>query len=288
MSEPIDLKTWAEREIRRFLEDSPSNTLGNPSREKAWDDFLVGFSSGDDPLYQKYKRYVGPFHWTPLEIFKLTFPGINADPSQLSVISWILPQREATKADNRKEIKYPSERWVRNRILGEQCNRDLRSHLQSALRRLDFPAVSPMLSPEWSRKNSKTYTYASTWSERHAAYAAGLGTFGLSDGLITSKGKAVRIGSVVVKACIDPTPRPYNDHHEYCLFFSQGICGRCIERCPVGAITEKGHDKIICRTHVRGAAADHARHAYDFEGYGCGLCQTGIPCESKIPRPQDV
>ena len=37
----------------------------------------------------------------------------------------------------------------------------------------------------------------STWSERHVAYAAGLGTFGLSRGLITARGIAMRCGSVV-------------------------------------------------------------------------------------------
>jgi hypothetical protein len=36
--------------------------------------------------------------------------------------------------------------------------------------------------------------YASSWSERHAAHAAGLGTFGLCDGLITAKGKAMQGG----------------------------------------------------------------------------------------------
>ena len=38
---------------------------------------------------------------------------------------------------------------------------------------------------------SEKYAYASTWSERHAAYAAGLGTFGLSDGLITAAGQGM-------------------------------------------------------------------------------------------------
>lgn len=31
-------------------------------------------------------------------------------------------------------------------------------------------------------------TFGSNWSERHAAYVCGLGTFGLSKGLITDKG----------------------------------------------------------------------------------------------------
>jgi hypothetical protein len=34
------------------------------------------------------------------------------------VISWVLPQREATKADNRAQDLYPSERWVMARFPG--------------------------------------------------------------------------------------------------------------------------------------------------------------------------
>ena len=58
-------------------------------------------------------------------------------------------------------------------------------------------AVAPLLSPHWARSDQGPYAPCSNWSERHAAYAAGLGTFGLCDGLITPVGKAMRTGSVV-------------------------------------------------------------------------------------------
>ena len=45
-------------------------------------------------------------------------------------------------------------------------------------------------------KMSEKYGMASCWSERHAAFVSGLGTFGLCDGLITPVGKAMRCGSV--------------------------------------------------------------------------------------------
>ena len=149
-------------------------------------------------------------------------------------------------------------------------------------------ALAPMLSDQWKRKKSDTYVFASTWSERHAAYASGLGTFGLCDGLITPLGKAMRTGSVVAHIKIPPTQRPYSDHHAYCLWFTQGICGKCISRCPVDALDESGHDKIKCRAHIRPATADYVKSNYGFDGYGCGLCQTNVPCESKIPTRKDV
>jgi len=279
-----DSGSWIEGIIRDFLKGSPDNTLQDPTGEKAFEDMIVGFSSGDDPLFDAYKEHVGPFHWTPWEIFTRTFPERVAAPDELTVISWILPQREATKADNRKEERYPSERWARARIYGEEANVKLRKQVVAVLRKAGYEAVAPMLSPQWERKKSDRFTFASTWSERHAAYASGLGTFGLCDGLITLKGKAMRTGSVVTRLRIPPTSRPYTEHHAYCLFFKDGSCGECIARCPVGAISKRGHDKLKCLSHLRPTTADYVKARYHFDGYGCGLCQKKVPCESGIPE----
>jgi len=283
-----DLGEWLESVVKDFVDTSPDNTLKNSENEKAWADPLVGFSRGDDPLYDDYRNMIGPFHWTPWEIFNKTFPEITVGPDQLTVISWVLPHLEQIKSDNRNETAYPAERWARARIYGEQVNEMLRSRVETVLQEAGFEAVAPMLSPLWKRETSRRYGFASTWSERHAAYASGLGTFGLCDGLITAKGKAVRFGSVVARMQVTPTPRPYTDHHAYCLFFSDGLCGRCITRCPVGALTEAGHDKEKCGNYIRGATTAYVESRYGFDGYGCGLCQTGVPCESKIPTADDL
>jgi epoxyqueuosine reductase QueG len=139
-----------------------------------------------------------------------------------------------------------------------------------------------MLVPNWTTLKSERFSYASSWSERHAAHAAGLGTFGLCDGLITARGKAMRVGSVVARLSIEPTPRPYADHQAYCLFYANGTCGKCIDRCPVRAITEDGHDKEKCRQHLV-RSREYVKKTYKFMGYGCGLCQVGVPCEAGIP-----
>ncbi len=269
--------------IDAYIEGAPENTLGNAAHEPAFEDALVGFASGADPLFEAYKEHVGPFHFTPLEIFGRTFPEEAVSPEELTVISWILPQREETKAENRDQTVYASERWVRCRILGERFNVRLREHVVEALGAEGIPAVAPQLSPHWAREESPRYGKASRWSERHAAYAAGLGTFGLSDGLITARGKAHRTGSVVARLSLSPTTRPYQDHHAFCRHFTSGDCMACAERCPVNAIDANGHDKETCRRHVKEACARYALERYGFEGYGCGLCQTGVPCESGIP-----
>ena len=283
-----DPAVWLEGVIRDFIDRSPENTLQGPFQEKAFENPLVGFANGADPIFESYKQYVAAYHWTPLEIFNQTFPERSVKAEELTVISWILPQTAATRADNRRQSTFPAERWARARIFGEEVNVKLRRLVVDALQKEGCAAVAPMLSPLWKRKKSDQYVFASTWSERHMAYAAGLGTFGLCDGLITARGKAMRTGSVVARLEIDASPRPYDDHHAYCLFFSQGICGNCIPRCPVGALSEKGHDKLKCLQHLKPASADYVKANYGFDGYGCGLCQTGVPCESKIPTKDDV
>jgi epoxyqueuosine reductase QueG len=172
--------------------------------------------------------------------------------------------------------------------MGEQFNNRLRQHVVDTLNAAGIQAVAPLLSPLFESRSSERYVFASTWSERHAAYASGLGTFGLCDGLITPAGKAMRVGSVIARIKVPPTPRPYTDHHAYCLFYTQGICGACIDRCPAGAVSEAGHDKLKCRAHLNPITSDYVKTHYGFDGYGCGLCQTGVPCESKIPTAQDV
>ena len=288
MNESEDKASRLESLIKDFIAFSPENTLKNKTDEQAFDEPLVGFSRGDDPIYEEYRRFVGPFHWTPLEIFNLTFPRLHVTPDELTVIVWVLPQTKITKSDNRKETFYPSARWARARIFGEEVNVKLRRHVVDTLNREGYMAVAPLLSPHWEVKKSEAYVFASNWSERHAAYASGLGTFGLCDGLITPKGKAMRVGSIVARIQISPTPRPYTNHNAYCLFYSQGICGKCIPRCPAGALSEDGHDKVKCLNHLKPVTADYVKSQYGFDGYGCGLCQTGVPCESKIPVKKDV
>ncbi len=124
-----DFRIWLTDILDSFVQESPKNSLKMETDERAFDEIMVGFSSGADPLYDDYKELIGPFHWTPLEILSLTFPELEIGADQLTVISWILPHRGPTKADNRKESFYPSRRWVHARFPGEEFNNHLRRHI---------------------------------------------------------------------------------------------------------------------------------------------------------------
>ena len=274
---------WIEAVIQSFWRDSEENSLKNASGETAFGQPLVGFSTGADPLYAELKSDIGSFHLTPAEAFAKSFPCSDPDPARLTVISWVLPQTAATKSDHRKETVYPSERWARSRHYGEIFNNSLRRHLAAALTEAGFDALAPSLAPFFKRETSEKYGFASTWSERHAAYVSGLGTFGLADGLITPVGKAVRCGSVIAGLSVAPTARPYTDHHAYCLHFSSGKCGKCIGRCPAQAISQSGHDKAKCGDYLDRTTFGYVKSRFGIETYACGLCQVGVPCQSRIP-----
>ena len=211
----------------------------------------------------------------------------DTDLTHVRVIVWALPFAPEIRRSNRGR-NLPSRLYSLARNNGGALIYRMSFRLSKILRTHGIAAVSPTITSEYDVFHASKFTYSSTWSERHAAYAAGLGTFGLSDGLITPLGKAIRVGSVIARVGIPPSERPYYDHHAYCLFFSKGLCGKCIQRCPAGAITMTGHNKAKCRNYLRSVTNDYVRAHYGFDGYGCGLCQTGVPCESQIPTEDDV
>jgi hypothetical protein len=272
-------------EAARFLDKDPCNRMGAAwGDERIWSAPLFGAARGDDPIFETFRDTVDERHWTPADAFAAGgLGGGAAGADELSVVSWILPHNPLTKKDNALRTDLTSERWARSRIFGETANMKLRDHLTEFLRNVGYEAVAPMRLPGWAQMESERYVFVSNWSERHAAHACGLGTFGLCDGLITPVGKAIRIGSVVVRGRIEPTPRPYTRYDEYCPFKTRKVCGACIKRCPAGALSARGHDKVRCSNYLDEKTAPYVRERCGFEGYGCGLCQTGVPCASGIP-----
>lgn len=273
---------FIEKAISKFTRESRANRR-KEGRGKYWDNPLVGFASGEDALFKAYKKIIGKFHYTPQEIFDLTF-GKRKRPQQLSVISWILPTTEAIRKSNRKETRYPSRLWAHARDFGEQFNVKLRNHVVGLLKKRGYQAVAPMVSPHWKRLRSPRVGIASNWSERHTAYVCGLGTFGLSDGFITAKGKALRVGSVVTNLPLKASAKKFPHYRANCLYFVNRTCKACAARCPAGAITSKGHDKDKCFEYSYKTIGPTKRAEYGVKITGCGLCQTKIPCEYEIPK----
>lgn len=259
--------------------------------ERIWDDPLVGFADGDDPLFSEYKKIIGDFHMTPREFLEMHLQkkalGYHR-PEKISVLTYFLPSTKLTRDTMRKESEICSLRWNYSRWFGQEFNFRLQRHLITFLENMGYHAIAPKLETCFAVKFEGPVATASRWSQRHIGYVAGLGTFSINDSFITAKGLAGRMGSIVCGAPIDPTPRLAKGYRENCLFACEGTCGLCIKRCPVGAISEKGHDKAKCWAYLKTGMLQRAkeqRRTEKFIGWyiGCGFCQTGVPCEGRIP-----
>lgn len=281
----MDSVSQLERVICDFWASAPSNSLHLESGEKAWAKPHVAIARGDDPVFLRNKELIGPFLWTPEEAYALAFNDSPVPASELQVICYVLPQTPQTRADQRLEKTVPTERWARSRFHGEEFNCDLRLHLSETLTKAGYPSVAPERLPGFGYQQSERFGLASNWSERHAAFAAGLGTFSLSDAMITRWGKAVRFGSVVSRINLPATERIYGvDHYAWCLWYAKGTCGACVRRCPADAITtSEGHDKQACFSYIRETTAPYATKTFGTGATPCGLCQVKIPCESQVP-----
>ncbi len=282
-----DPAQFLEQEIKEFVRTSPDNRLSFLGDYAIWDEPLVGFADGDDPIFGEYKAIIAPEHLTPREaLAKAHGKDLKDMPARLSVISWILPTAEETRKSNRIQARIPSRLWSHTRWYGEKFNDKIRAHVVAWLVGSGYLATAPFAQPYFKIYANEKGPY-SNWSERHIAYAAGLGTFSLSDGLITDAGVAIRCGSVVTSAIIPASTRKAINPYSNCLFYAGINCRACIDRCPAGAISEKGHDKNKCQQYLRdiGYSRESMKGSYDNEKSiaGCGLCQTKVPCEYHNP-----
>ena len=275
---------FIEQQIKEFVRTSPVNRLSFMNDYVMWDEPLVKFANGDDPIFTEYKTIIAPTHLTPGEALAKAYSKSTENMStRISVISWILPTPEKTRESNHNETLTPSRLWSHTRWYGEKFNEALREHVVELLAEMGYLAAAPMIQPYFKVDRNEQGDY-SNWSERHIAYAAGHGTFSLSDGFITESGIAHRCGNVVASLRLPVSPRTAESPYSNCLSYVGVNCQACINRCPAGAITEKGHDKNKCWQYTRDFCSSPSKE-YDNETSlaGCGLCQVNVPCEFKNP-----
>ena len=242
------------QKITDFIQNNSQNFVRELDQMQIYNTPLIAVADASDPLWQQLKKpaIVGPDHLMPSEWLS----------DAKSVISYFLPFTESVRVSNR-EKGTPSAQWLYGRYEGELFNNTLRSFIIDEVENFGGKAIAPALDERYTIKNR-----VSNWSERHAAFIAGLGTFSWSHALITPLGTAGRVGSVISDLELEPTVRPYEKIDEYC-----NKCGDCIKRCPAQAITENHMDKERCSNFLdKILKRNHPR-------YGCGKCQTHVSCE---------
>ena len=244
---------------------------------RLFDEPIAGFGDALDPLFARYKDpgIIGPWHRTPREWM----------PEAETVISFFFPISEEIRKANAAMKDHACLQWVYARIEGQAFIDAFLEALRRWFAGEGTAAFVPSASEEFGTVRGGRFnnlpvfdcvdenTFASNWSERHAAYVCGLGTFSLTRGVITRKGMAGRFASILIGQKLKPDERPYTGVYDYCI-----RCGKCIARCPEDAISlENGKDQKKCAVY-----SDKSKKMF-YPRYGCGLCQTGVPCETGIP-----
>ncbi len=266
---------------------------------------IIGVANGNDPIFKKFKEVVGPEHLTPIEMW-LASGQDSISPSKLRIISVVFPfsneiREESRNAIQLSRIKLPAEIYSLGRNYANAFKAEtLRQAIKFLIKR-GYRAVAGMLSESFSIIVKGGFH--STWSERHIAFAAGLGTFSLHEGLITNLGCNIRLASIITNAPFKVSSRKTDDPYKNCLFYAKKICRECEKRCPGKAITEDGHDKIVCYEYGQKVARKMIQrigpilkpHKRRVNGklrpkvypVGCAFCQFDVPCMDKNPMAKE-
>jgi len=295
-------KEWVEQTVSRLTLEAPENRLVAYGDQPIFDAPLIGIANGDDPLFRILRDVVSERHLLPRDILKRN-ASTDADLTHVCVVVWILPFTAPIRRSN-SSGNWPSRLYSVARNNGGALNHQIMLSLTEMVRKGGHAAVAPILTSEYDAFRSSKHTFAASWSERHVAYIAGLGRFGLNGCLITPLGVNVRIGSIVTNLPLEPTPRGHGSHRAPCLENGSEECGLCISKCPVQAISGDGYDKSKCyekRQAVRKrfleqyASEEHmvpveivksGKRKYSLS-LGCALCQCGVPCEGVDPYNEE-
>jgi epoxyqueuosine reductase QueG len=261
-------KTVFEQSVIDYAESSPGNFIAPDialrpelAGMRIFDQPIFGYAAANDAIFTAWKKpeVIGEHVLLPLDWL----------PEAKTVISVFFPFTAPVKDSNALSMDWPSDEWLHGRIEGQAFLREVCEQITPLLKR-EAPGICPLLDPRFRADNRK---FMSNWSERHAAYAAGLGTFGLSKGLITRKGIAGRFISFITALYFEPSKRAYTGIYDYCIH-----CGLCAKHCPAGAISlEKGKAHPPCKAFL-----DKVNEKCK-PRYGCGNCQVGLPCTDVIP-----
>jgi len=290
--------------VKRFLEDLFfSNELNRLPEDYGggciFDTPLIGVSRGDDPVFNKFKKVIAPEHMTPAEMWTKSGFADGESAESLRTLSIIFPYVSRIREESKTATKMPAEIYCIARNYANAFMTDVIEKTMVFFQNQGYRAAAGVMSPGFQTlSQNKAPQFYSHWSERHMAFAAGLGTFSLHEGLITEAGCNIRIASVTTDAPLEVTPRKSDDPYANCLYYAEGTCRECEDRCPGGAIAEYGHDKVKCRQQLKivgkemenqlGSLLKPSVRRWDGKesiGYpvGCALCQVDVPCMDKNP-----
>ncbi|MCL6610056.1 MAG: epoxyqueuosine reductase [Peptococcaceae bacterium] len=216
---------------------------------------LLGVTGVNNPYVRRLKEVVHPGHLLPEDILT----------GARSVVAYYLPFRKHIPEGNRGG-RNASRLWAEVYIETNRLLARIAEEIAAELSRDGHSCA-------WEKPthNFDPGLLVSFWSHKHVAFACGIGRFGRNHLLITERGCAGRIGSVVT-GWEPETPSGEDERDPF--YNCPEKCHYCYKSCPAGALTESGLDKGAC---YRMCLENDSLYA-DLELCDvCGKCATG-PC----------
>lgn len=214
---------------------------------------LLGTADTDNSCIKRLKDIVHPNHLLPEDIL----PGCR------SVVAYFLPFKEDIVRENRQG-RSAARLWAEVYIATNSLLQKIAEAMRDRLAVEGFRCA-------WEKPthNFDEDLLMSFWSHKHLAFACGLGRFGKNHLLITERGCAGRLGSLVTDFQLE------SKYVEDTPFYScpEG-CTYCAKHCPAGALGEGGIDRKACYRIL----LENDRLYPDLDLCDvCGKCSTG-PC----------
>ncbi len=267
VKDKLPMKEKITQRIQKFVKEyEQKNHILNK-----WGIPLVGFADAHHPYILTFRNLISPKHQLPDDVLQ--------DASV--VIAYFIPFNKELADTNKGLGDIASPEWA---LAYEETNAlfiQLNAYITSQLQKIGYDAAVTEEAVTFNQNSLK-----SNWSQRHFARAAGLGTFGINNMLITKVGCCGRYSSIVTNLKVDPDPMIKD---EYCLYKKNGSCGICIKHCPSGALTEAGYDRHKCYVVLKKNSESYKEFGSSYTNESgeqrnsagsevCGKCMVNVPC----------
>ena len=244
------------------IESQIDNWLENMKKERHLPDYwrgsLASFLSWDDPGIGLLRELVRPDHFLPEDFL----------PGARSILCFFIPFKSWVGHSNRPG-DFASQQWAQAYLTTNTLAEILGEFLVEYLKDKGVRAAYPYEATVFTADNPK-----SRWSQRHLAYFAGMGSFGINNLLISENGSLGRYFSLItdMEVAMEEKRSP-----EHCLYKIDKSCSLCIDRCKFGALSHEGFDRFQCLAQLN-------RNEGSLRASVCGKCAVGLPCSLEVPR----
>jgi len=228
-----------------------------------WREPVIKIISADDERFFSLKETVSAGHLLPCDIL---------DDAK-SVICFFIPFKESIVESNVNR-KTASTEWASAYVKTNELIQRINDNIEKLMEQNGYKTGKIK-----ATHNFDVEKLISNWSHRHAAYIAGLGTFGINNMLITEYGCCGRLGSIIINCELSEyikteTPK------EKCLNKINGSCGICRRRCVTDSFSDNNFDRYKCYKQCLENAEYHKNTGY---ADVCGKCLVDLPCSVREP-----